>query len=80
MPLGRVAEDLELFRSAPESVDWAYGSPAPQILPGERTGRYTLAGDQPAGAEIPAEDFAVTLIDEIERPAHRRTRLTGAAG
>jgi hypothetical protein len=30
------------------------------------------------GPVVSAEDFAVALIDEVEKPAHRRTRFTVA--
>jgi putative NADH-flavin reductase len=73
------AEALELFRSAPESVDWTYVSPAPLLQPGERTGHYALGRDHPVGGEISAEDFSVAILDEIEQPSHRRTRFTAAA-
>ena len=73
------AAALDLFRAAPDTVDWTYVSPAPVIGPGERTGRYATALDTPAGDEISAEDYAVALVDEIERPQHRRRRFTAAA-
>jgi putative NADH-flavin reductase len=73
------AAALELFRTAPESCDWTFLSPAPVIAPGERTGAYATALDTPAGDFISAEDYAVALLDEIEQPRHRRQRFTAAA-
>lgn len=70
------AEALEYFRGLGPEVDWTFISPAPLIQPGERTGAYTLGLDSPAGDAVSAEDFAVALIDEVERPAHRRLRFT----
>lgn len=70
------AEALDYFRELGEDVDWTYLSPAPVIQPGERTGRYTLGLDSPVGENVSAEDFAVALLDEIEKPAHRRRRFT----
>jgi putative NADH-flavin reductase len=70
------AEALEYFRSVGEDVDWTFVSPAPVIAPGERTGKYNLGGDSPVGDTVSAEDFAVALIDELEKPAHRRRRFT----
>ena len=70
------AEALEYFRGLGEEVDWTFVSPAPLIQPGERTGVYTLGLDSPAGDAVSAEDFAVALIDEIEKPAHVRRRFT----
>ena len=72
------AAALDLFRAAPESLDWTFVSPAPVIAPGERTGSYATALDTPAGDFISAEDYAVALVDEIEQPQHRRQRFTAA--
>ncbi len=73
------AAALDLFRAAPESLDWTFVSPAPVIAPGERTGTYATALDTPAGDFISAEDYAVALVDEIEQPQHRRQRFTAAS-
>ena len=64
---------------ASSGLNWTYLSPAPEIAPGERTGRYVLGDDSPAGGSISAEDYAVALVDEIERPAHERRRFTVAS-
>ncbi|MCW2736571.1 NAD(P)H-binding protein [Nocardioides sp.] len=72
------AAALDLFRAAPESLDWTFFSPAPVIAPGERTGSYATSLDTPAGDFISAEDYAVALVDEIEEPRHRRQRFTAA--
>jgi uncharacterized protein len=60
---------------------WTYLSPAEQIYPGERTGRFRLGGDQPVTdakgeSRISFEDFAVALIDEVELPHHVQRRFT----
>ncbi len=73
------AEALEYVRGLGEGVDWTFFSPAPVIHPGERTGVYVSGTDSPVGDSISAEDYAVALIDEIERPAHRRGRFTAAS-
>ena len=72
------AEALDYVRGLGDGVDWTFFSPAPMIQPGERTGSYKVGADSPAGDSVSAEDFAVALIDEIEKPAHRRTRFTVA--
>lgn len=72
------AEALEYFRGLGDAVDWTFFSPAPVIAPGERTGAYRVGTDSPVGESISAEDYAVALLDEIERPAHRRRRFTVA--
>jgi putative NADH-flavin reductase len=53
-------------------------SPAPVILPGERTGSYRVGDESPAGDQISIEDYAVALVDEIENPKHVRARFTVA--
>jgi putative NADH-flavin reductase len=72
------AASLEILRSADEAVDWTYLSPAPVILPGERTGSYRVGDESPAGDQISIEDYAVALVDEIENPKHVRARFTVA--
>ena len=73
------AAALDLFRAAPDSLDWTFVSPAPVIAPGERTGSYATSLDTPAGDFISAEDYAGVLLDESEEPRHRRRRFTAAA-
>ncbi len=72
------AAALDALRAAPELGPWTYLSPAPEIAPGERTGTYRLADDTPAGSYISAEDYAVALVDEIEKPSHTGRRFTVA--
>jgi putative NADH-flavin reductase len=73
------AATLALLREAADDVDWTYLSPAPVILPGERTGSYQVGLDSPAGERISIEDYAVALVDEIEQPQHVRQRFTVAS-
>ena len=73
------AAALEFLRSTGPDIDWTYFSPAPVFPAGEPTGRYVLGGDSPVGMTISGEDYARALVDEIESPAHRRTRWTAAA-
>jgi putative NADH-flavin reductase len=73
-------DSLAVYRSEAEGLDWTFVSPAAEIHPGERTGRYRTTGDQfLADAEgrstISFEDYAVALLDEIERPAHVGRRM-----
>lgn len=79
------ADSLEALRTAALGVDldWAYLSPAALIEPGERTGRYRVGGDQllvdeGGQSRISVEDYAVALVDELERPKHSRRRFTVA--
>ena len=73
------AESLDYLRGLGDDVDWTYLSPAPLIQPGERTGGYRVALDSPAGESISAADYAIAMLDEIDRPAHRRQRFTVAS-
>lgn len=68
---------LDLYRAS-QNLDWSMLSPAPVIAPGERTGAYRVGLDRPIGDTISAEDFAVAIVDELEQPAHVRTRFTVA--
>lgn len=63
------------------ALDWTYFAPAGQIAPGERTGKFRLGKDVLISAAdgtstISAEDYAVAMLDELERPAHRRSIMT----
>jgi uncharacterized protein len=73
-------EQLDALR-ADASVDWAYLSPAADMEPGERTGRYRLGTDEllvdaNGNSRISLEDLAVALVDEAEQPRHHRARFT----
>ncbi|AVR98024.1 NAD(P)-dependent oxidoreductase [Pseudoduganella armeniaca] len=73
---------LNLLRAEPE-LDWTMLSPAAHLEPGTRTGQFRLGTDQllldAAGeSRISVEDYAVAMIDELERPAHRRARFAVA--
>lgn len=73
------AAALDWLRDSDSSLDWTYLSPAPVIDEGERTGAYRVSDESPAGGFISFADYAVALVDELERPAHRRARFTVAA-
>ncbi len=71
---------LDLLRAEKE-LNWTFLSPSALFAAGERTGRFRLGTDQLLTASdgkswISFEDFAVALADEIERPAHVRSRFT----
>ncbi|HEV2637372.1 MAG TPA: NAD(P)H-binding protein [Actinocrinis sp.] len=74
------AAALDHYRRAVD-LAWTYLSPAAEIGPGERTGVFRLGEDRlvtdEAGASrISAEDFAVAVLDEAERPSHIGRRFT----
>ena len=65
------------------SIDWTYFSPAGMIQPGTRTGKFRLGTEQlvtdgKGESNISAEDYAVALVDEIEKPQFIRKRFTAA--
>jgi putative NADH-flavin reductase len=71
---------LDLLR-AEKGLNWTFLSPSALFTAGERTGRFRIGTDQLLTAAdgkswISYEDFAVALADEIERPAHIRSRFT----
>jgi uncharacterized protein len=62
-------------------IDWTFFSPPMSISPGKRTGNYqlgttTLLYDAQKKSAISAEDFAHALVNELEKPAHRRAQMT----
>ncbi len=64
-----------------KDIEWTYLSPAAEIAPGERTGRFRtgkdqLITDQNGKSFISMEDYAVAVIDELENPMHIRERFT----
>jgi uncharacterized protein len=68
-------EALAVWRNEVDGLDWTYLSPAAEIGPGERTGTYRTTSDQllvdAAGKSfISFEDYAVAVLDELERPRH----------
>jgi hypothetical protein len=74
------AAALDIYRAATD-LDWTYISPPFLIEAGERLGRYRLGGDEvlydPQGvSRITYPDFAIALVDELERRGAIRRRIT----
>ncbi|GAB2828664.1 NAD(P)H-binding protein [Actinoallomurus bryophytorum] len=74
---------LDVIRAEAEDLDWTYISPAAEIQPGERTGTYRrgvgrLVTDAEGRSEISAEDFAIGLVDELEKGAAADRHITFA--
>jgi putative NADH-flavin reductase len=66
---------LEVWRSEGGKLEWTFLSPAVEIGPGERTGRYRttldqLLADSAGKSFITFEDYAVAVLDELEKPQH----------
>lgn len=62
-------------------LDWTAFSPAAEIFPGERTGKFRLGKDQlvtdeKGNSKISTQDYAIALIDELEKPQHVKSRFT----
>jgi putative NADH-flavin reductase len=74
---------LALIRNSDVAVDleWTYFSPAAFIQPGERTGKFRLGKDElvtdaQGQSLISAEDYAIALVDELEKAQHVQQRFT----
>jgi putative NADH-flavin reductase len=64
-----------------KELDWTYLSPAVTIAPGERTGRFRVGKDQVlkdsnGDSKISTQDYALAMLDELEKPKHVRERFT----
>lgn len=62
-------------------INWTYFSPSGFFEPGIRTGEFRLGGnqlirDREGNSRISMEDYAIALVDELEKPAHQRARFT----
>lgn len=62
-------------------INWTSFSPAAFFEPGQRTGKFRLGKDQlisdaEGNSKISMEDYAIALVDELEKPQHERQRFT----
>lgn len=73
------ADFLDLLRKV-DDLDWTFLSPSALFTAGQRTGKFRLGKDTllttDSGSSISFEDYAIALVDELERPANRRQRFT----
>jgi hypothetical protein len=58
-------------------IDWTYLSPGAYFVPGERTGKFRLGtkelvSDAKGESKISFADYAIAIVDELEKPAHRK--------
>jgi uncharacterized protein len=70
---------LKLLQAS--DIKWTYFSPAGFFEPGERTGKFRLGTNElitneKGESRISMEDYAIALVNELERPAHERARFT----
>lgn len=69
-----------------DAIDWVFLSPAANLgdlQKGVRTGKYRvgkddLLVDEKGNSFISVEDYAVAMVDELEKPAHHKERFTVA--
>jgi putative NADH-flavin reductase len=71
---------LEQLRQEPE-LEWSFLAPSAELKTGERTGTFRLGRDQllvdaNGKSTISVQDYAVAMIDELEKPTHIRQRFT----
>lgn len=82
LPAVRALNDFYLdFLKKEKEIDWVYFSPAPNLAPGVRSGRYRLGKedmviDGVGNSHISVQDYAAAMIDELENPAHHQEIFT----
>lgn len=64
-----------------KELDWIFLSPAANLFPGKRTDKFRLGKDDlivdaKGESNISVEDFAVAMVDELEKPKHHKERFT----
>lgn len=62
-------------------ITWTFFSPAIQIRPGTKTGKYrlgtsTVIKDAKGDSRISAEDFADAVVNELENPKYLKSQMT----
>ncbi len=78
--LDEASNNLKRLRNE-HDLEWTFFSPAAEIGPGERTGKFRLGGDQllkdaDGKSKISYDDYAIALVDELEQGKHVRRRFT----
>ena len=82
LPAVRALAEIYLVdMMAEKNIDWVFFSPAGNLQPGLRTGKFRLGKDdlivnEKGESKISVQDYAVAMIDELEKPAHHRERFT----
>ncbi len=82
LPAVKALADIYLITlDAEKIIDWVFFSPAGMIEPGERTAKFRLGKDDmivnsKGESKISVQDYAVAMIDELEKPAHHKERFT----
>ena len=76
-----LAEVYETVLKPENELDWVFFSPAAELVPGKRTGKFRIGKDElirdaSGKSSISVEDYAAAMIDELEKPVHHRERFT----
>ncbi|HEY8009582.1 MAG TPA: NAD(P)H-binding protein [Rudaea sp.] len=76
-------EALDVFRASKADIDWIYISPAAMIEDGVRSGNYRVGGEQllvdaNGKSRITVADYAVALLDRVEKNDKPRQRISVA--
>ena len=77
MPIALSHEKAAEVLKASSGINWTYIAPGAYFVPGERTGKYrtgtnNLVSDEKGQSKITYADYAIALVDEIEKPKHER--------
>ena len=64
-----------------DDLDWTFFSPAGEIAPGPRTGKSRRGTEQlvvgtDGKSRISIDDYAIAMVDELEKPKHLKKRFT----
>ncbi len=82
LPAVRALADVCMVDLKAEKViDWVFFSPAGDLHQGKRTGVFRLGKEdlivnEKGESKISVQDYAVAMIDEVEKPAHHLERFT----
>ena len=78
---GRVFLEVLRAEAKDSPLNWTFLSPSAMFEPGERTGKFRVGGDAllvdaNGKSWISMEDYAIALVDELEKNQHPRARFT----
>lgn len=71
---------LEVFSNTNSPLDWTFVSPAAEIFPGDKLGKYRvgyeqLLTDEQGNSRISVADYAIAFVDEIEHAENTNKRI-----
>lgn len=81
LPIARASQEQYEVCVGATGAEWTYISPPAMLQQSERRGRYRVGGDtmlvDATGCpHISYQDFAVAIVDEIEKPCHIQEAFT----